>query len=75
MKQFIIKKFFFWKDNRDIDDFMPYKGNNRPRYTSLYCDRRNYFQEYLCAMQITGLEMNQTKEEGNKFVCCDRAAI
>lgn len=66
---------FFLERQQDIDDFMPYKGNNRPRYTSLYCGGRNYFQEYLCARQIKGVEINQEREEGNTFVYCDRAAI
>ena len=54
---------------------MPYKGNNRPRYTSLYRGGRSYFQEYPRAMQIIRVEINQASEEGNKFVYCDKITI
>lgn len=40
------------------------KGNNRPRYTFLSCGARNYSQEYQCAIQITGVEISQSLEEG-----------
>lgn len=64
---------FFLERQLAKEDFMSYKENNRPRFTSLYCRGKSYFQEYLCAMQIIRVEINQAREEGKKF--CDRATI